>query len=77
MCKESNPCYGCERRCVTSGYNCHSDCPDYKEYHEERVAECALMRKKRLEDADFKGVRIKSIRKSQKAKELQKCYWKG
>ena len=76
MDKES-PCLGCEKRHAEHGYNCHSDCLEYKEYHEERVAECALFRKKRMQDAEAQSVRLRSIRKSQKAKEVQRCYWKG
>ena len=74
---KDSPCHGCEKRHVENGYNCHSDCPDYTAYHEGRVAECSLLRKKRLQDAEAKSVRIRSMKKSQRAKEVQKCYWKG
>lgn len=75
--EKDSPCHGCEKRHAEHGYNCHSDCPEYKAYHEEREAKCELIRKKRLQEADAKGVRLRSIRKSRKAKEVQKCYWKG
>ena len=76
MSKESNPCYGCERRCVKSGYNCHSDCPDYKEFHDKNCERSNIIRKKRGEDAEFKSVRVHSIAKSQKRK-IKQTYWKG
>ena len=74
---KGSPCLGCNKRRAEHGYNCHSDCPEYKEYHEGRVAECDLIRKKRLQEAEAKSVRIRSMKKSQRAKEVQKCYWKG
>ena len=77
MCKESDPCYGCERRCVKSGYNCHSDCPDYKEYHDRNAARAELIRAKRAEDSIILDTRLKSMRKTQKKKAKQMAYWKG
>lgn len=66
MCKESDPCYGCERRCVKSGYNCHSDCPDYKDYKQEAEKRAELIRKKKAEESLFIDTRLKAIRKTQK-----------
>ena len=72
-----SPCLGCEKRHAEHGYNCHSDCPDYKDYHDEITTRSETIRKKRSEEADAKGVRICSIRRSQRVKEIQKCRWKG
>lgn len=47
MCKESVPCYGCEKRRAVNGYNCHSDCPDYKAYHERNAERAEIIRKKK------------------------------
>lgn len=77
MCKESDPCYKCERRQVTSTYNCHSHCPEYKKWADKIASENELVRRKKAVEADVNSVRIKSIRKSQREKEAQKCRWKG
>lgn len=77
MCKESGPCYGCERRRVTSTYNCHSHCPEYKKWADKITSENEIVRQKKAAEADVNSVRIKSIRKSQREKESQKCHWKG
>lgn len=77
---KNNPCYnsgkGCERRCVTSGYNCHSDCPDYKKFSDENIARSETIRKKKGENAEFIGVRLRSIDKTKRSKPKQ-TYWKG
>lgn len=70
------PCYGCEKRHVEHGYNCHSDCPEYKEFHEERVAKIAQIRHKKNEEAMVKEIHIRAAQKIQKKKRT-KSYWKG
>ena len=37
MLKDS-PCWNCTRRKVTSDYNCHSDCLEYKKYKDELMS---------------------------------------
>ena len=76
----NGPCYnngkGCDRRCVTSTYNCHSHCPEYKKWADNIASENELVRKKKAEESDFNCVRIGSIKKTQKEKEIQKCRWR-
>lgn len=75
------PCYnegkGCDMRCVTSEYNCHSHCPEYKTWADKITSENELVRQKKAAEADVNGVRIKSIKKTQKEREIQKCRWGG
>lgn len=77
MIDKSVPCYnegkGCDRRRVTSEYNCHSDCPDYKNYHDKRSAKLELISKKRAEDAMITDVRMRSIEKTTRNKTTQGC----
>ena len=77
----SCPCYnegkGCNKRHVTSTYNCHSDCPEYKEWADDLASENELVRQRKAAEADVNGVRIKSIKKTQKEREIQKCRWGG
>lgn len=70
------PCYGCEKRHVEHGYNCHSDCPEYKEYHEKRVAQLETMNKKRDEEAMVVSTRLRAICKNKREKRSQNA-WKG
>lgn len=58
---KSVPCYRCERRCVTSDYNCHSDCPDYKEYADAIAERRDTIRKKRAEESLVNETRFKSM----------------
>lgn len=75
----SGPCYnngkGCDRRCVTSTYNCHSHCPEYKKWTDKITSENELVRKKKAQDADFNVVRIRSIKKTKKERDQQKNRW--
>lgn len=76
MCKKKNPCLGCGKRCVTSEYNCHSDCPDYKEYRDEMDERNETIRKKKAEEMLIIDTRVKAMRKTAKEKEKQYA-WKG
>ena len=76
MCNEIQPCYACERRCVTSTFNCHSNCPDYKAYHDKSVERSEIIRKKRAEDRDITDFRIKSVIKTS-GKQHKQSLWKG
>jgi hypothetical protein len=64
MCKESDPCYMCERRHVTSDYNCHSNCPDYKAYKQAREERAKVIYKKRAEEAMVTNVLVKAAEKT-------------
>lgn len=77
MGENKKPCLGCTKRQVTRDYNCHSHCPDFLGLKEEDAARAEVIRQKKAAEADVNGVRIKSIRKSQREKESQKCHWKG
>ncbi len=74
------PCYkdgkDCDKRRVTSEYNCHSDCPEYKEYHDERVAKLDLINKKRSEERLVTETRIRAMNKATRRKSKQ-TRWKG
>lgn len=70
------PCYGCEKRRAENGYNCHSDCPDYKVYKQKREDRAEMIRKKRAEEAMVNSVHIKAVRKQKKKNDAVK-YWKG
>lgn len=71
MCK-IKPCLGCEKRHV----NCHSDCPDYKEYRDEMDERNETIRKKKAEESLIIDTRIKAMRKTAKEKQKQNA-WKG
>lgn len=73
----SCPCYGCNKRHAEHGYNCHSDCSEYKEYKAKAASENELIRRKKAEEADAIGVRITSIKRNKREKETEKCRWKG
>lgn len=60
------PCYGCDKRHVEHGYNCHSHCPQYQEFHEGRVAKLAQIRHKRIEEGMADDVHIRSVQKIKK-----------
>jgi hypothetical protein len=76
MSKENKPCYKCERRQVTSEYNCHSHCPDFLGLKEEDMARAEAIRKKRNEEAIVNEVRARSIQKTLKEKR-KPIMWKG
>ena len=76
MCKELDPCYRCEKRCVTSSFNCHSNCKEYKEYHEKLAERSAIIRKKKAEEHDFLDMKIKSVNKSA-GKHQKENIWRG
>lgn len=73
------PCYNngkdCERRRVTSTYNCHSDCPEYYKWTGKVASENELVRKKKAQDTDFNVVRIRSIKKTKKERDQQINRW--
>lgn len=71
MSKINAPCWGCTRRRDEDGYNCHSDCPDYKEYREKLDAEADLIRHKKAEDQLLTDTRIRSVEKATKMKPKQ------
>lgn len=73
----SCPCYGCNKRHAEHGYNCHSDCPEYKKWADKIASENELVRRKKAEEADDIGVRITSIKRNKREKETEKCRWKG
>lgn len=76
MCKELNPCYNCNRRRATSEYNCHSDCPDYKEYKEKLSDRANVIRHKKADEAMVTDVRIRSMQRTSGDKRRQGA-WKG
>lgn len=76
MCKESDPCYGCEKRRVVSGYNCHSDCPEYKAYHERNAERSEMIRKKKAEEHDYVDMKLRAVNKTLGKKHMP-GYWKG
>lgn len=76
MCKENHPCYGCERRCVTSSFNCHSNCPDYKAYQDKLAERSAIIRKKKAEEHDYDDMKIRSVNKNT-GKLHKQNLWKG
>ena len=76
MCKENDPCYGCEKRRVISGYNCHSDCPEYKAYHERNAERSEMIRKKKAEEHDYVDMKLRAVNKTLGKKHMP-GYWKG
>ena len=76
MCKESVPCYGCEKRRAVNGYNCHSDCPDYKAYHERNAERAEIIRKKKAEEKDYVDMKLRVVNKALGKKHMP-GYWKG
>ena len=45
------PCHNCKKRHVESGYNCHSDCPEYKTFEEANRERLNKVRLKRDEES--------------------------
>ena len=76
MCKEIHPCLGCERRCVTSSFNCHSNCPEYKAYQDMLANRSALIRKKKAEEHDYADMKIKAVHKNT-GKQHKQNIWRG
>ena len=70
------PCYGCEKRCVTSEYNCHSDCPDYAEYHQANIARAENTRKIKAEESAIIETRLTAMHRTSK-KPRKDTPWKG
>lgn len=68
MCKEDTPCYGCTKRRAEKGYNCHSDCPDYKAYSQARAERSRAICKKRAEEHMVIGVLVKAAEKTMREK---------
>ena len=70
------PCYnngmGCDRRCVTSEYNCHSDCPAYKEYKDMVEEEARTIREKKARENDFTEAKAKAVARTQKLKQKER-----
>lgn len=76
MSKENKPCYKCERRQVTSEYNCHSHCPDFLGLKEEDMARAEAIRKKKAEEAEITEFRIQSMTRVTRNIKRQNA-WKG
>ena len=83
MIKENDrscPCYnegkGCDKRQVTSTYNCHSDCHDYAVYKQDRMERSTVIYKKRADEAMITDTRIKSVYRTTGKKRGQSA-WKG
>lgn len=70
------PCYGCDKRRAESGYNCHSDCPEYKEYKAKCEGEAAVVREKKGYEAEFTDTRIRALTKTRRKKTKQNV-WRG
>lgn len=70
------PCYGCTERRAEHGYNCHMDCPRYKQFHESRVAKLEKENKKRAEEAMITDTRMKSLDRITGEKRKMNV-WKG
>lgn len=66
MNPKSDPCYGCTKRCVAKGYNCHSDCPEFAKASAKKKARKDIIRKKKAEEAMVTEVFINSIKRKQK-----------
>ena len=62
------PCYGCDKRRCEKGYNCHSDCPEYKAYSQARVDRSKMICKKRAEEAMVVEVLVKAAEKTTREK---------
>ena len=60
------PCYNCAKRHVESGYNCHSDCPDYKVYKDAVEDEARTIREIKARENDFTEARSRAFVKTQK-----------
>jgi hypothetical protein len=76
MSKENKPCYKCERRQVTSDYNCHSHCPEFKELKDEQTARSEAIRKKKAEEVEITEFRIQSMARVTRNIKRQNA-WKG
>ena len=72
----SIPCYGCEKRHVESGYNCHSDCPDYKKFKDKCADEAKVVREIKAHEAEYTDTRIRALKKTRRKKTKQNV-WRG
>lgn len=69
------PCYNCNKRHVESGYNCHSDCPEYKAFEKanrERLAKISL---KRDEEAMMHEIKKRAIIRTANRDNKKKIKW--
>lgn len=64
MNPKKSPCYMCERRKPL----CHSECPDYKAFSQERADRSRLICKKRAEQSMVTSVLVKAAEKTMKEK---------
>lgn len=63
------PCYNCDKRHVESGYNCHSDCPDYKVYKDAVEDESRIIREKKARENDFTEAKARAVARTQRLKQ--------
>ena len=64
----SVPCYNCPKRCVTSDYNCHSDCAEYKAYKELNREKMEKIIYKRDEEHMMYEVKARGVKKVNKGR---------
>jgi hypothetical protein len=74
MCKESDPCYGCERRVVTTEYNCHSHCKEYAEYKQKLKDKSKAIREKRIEEGIITEYVVSSAARASHKKNTQNAW---
>lgn len=78
MIRDDCPCYkggkDCPKRTVHP--NCHSTCPDYKEFHDKNTEEREAIRRKKAEEAMLTDAHIRAIKRVQKNKSKQ-TVWEG
>ena len=72
MCKESNPCYGCDRR----QKGCHSSCEDYEAYRQANNERAEIIRQKKAEEALVTDTRERALLKAARKRSTQSA-WKG
>ena len=71
---KSCPCYNCSKRCAESGYNCHSDCQEYKEYQARVAKDKELLYKQRNNENAYIETRIKAAYKTAHKRRQQKAW---
>lgn len=74
MCKESDPCYGCERRVATTEYNCHSHCKEYAEYKQRLMDKSKAKREKRIEEGIVNDYVANAAMRSSRKKHKQNAW---
>lgn len=73
---ENSPCYKDGKDCPRRTSTCHGDCPEYKIFYDNRIAENEAIWKKKNEEAVYTDTRVRALNKAAGIKSKQSA-WRG